>query len=392
MRSGLSMAKIELSSSEFDLLFQQYASTKVNMVRWRDFCDDVDQVFTTKGLEKDATVEVVAPAIVTKYGQKKAGKSESNLAQKIVTKFKNQLMRERLDAKSFFQMWDKHNRFKISPKQFRQVLAQFNFVMTDDEAAALAGYYSNQDGEVEYLKFLQDANPDKSLQLEETKAKQLGGGWKFDGVTEYDSLMLKIKGIVKKGRIRLLEFFQDHDILRKGYVPYMKFKGVLRAQKIELTEKEYSILIERFKVPDDDKLINYVTFEEEIDRIFTKKGLEKEPTTKPSEFKPTNIIDPDDVLTDAEEKVLEDCLIRLGTETKNRRLLLKPFFQDKDKIRCGIVANSRFRSIFDFLKLALSDCEYKIINKRFVGGAPNEINYLEFDNLLKQYSGDDKPF
>ena len=42
-----------------------------------------------------------------------------------------QLRRERLDAKSFFQSWDRHNRFKVSPKQFRQVLATFGFELTE---------------------------------------------------------------------------------------------------------------------------------------------------------------------------------------------------------------------------------------------------------------------
>lgn len=31
--------------------------------------------------------------------------------------------------------------------------------------------------------------------------------------------MKKIKTQIKKDRIRLLEFFQDHDLLRKGYLP-----------------------------------------------------------------------------------------------------------------------------------------------------------------------------
>jgi len=44
------------------------------------------------------------------------------------------------------------------------------------------------------------------------------------------------------------------------------------------------------------------------------------------------------------------------------------------------------------LKLTLSEKEYEIINKRFIGGAPNEINYLQFDKVLKRYSGDDQPF
>lgn len=392
LRIGLSMAKIELSNSEFKLLTNQYASDTRNMVRWRDFCDDVDKVFVTKGLEKDATVEVIRPVTTVKYGKRDTTKIDKALAQKLVHLFKTQLQRERLDAKSFFQGWDRHNRFKISAKQFRQVLAQFNFVITDKEAAALSAYYSTKDGEVEYLKFLADANPDHIVEPEETKSKYFSRGWKFDGVTDYEALMHKIKSTVKKNRIRLLEYFQDHDPLRKGYVAYMKFKGVLRSQNIELTEKEYQIILDTFSLESDAKLIDYVKFEAEIERIFTKKGLEKEPTTKLVAFEPTNLIDPLDVLNDEEEKVLEACLVRLGTETKNRRLLLKPFFQDKDKIRCGVVANTRFRSIFDFLKLSITDEEYGIINKRFVGGAPNEISYLQFDNLLKMYSGDDKPF
>ena len=392
LRIGLSMAKIDLSQAEYDLLVDQFASDKKGMIRWRDFCDEVDKIFTLKGLEKDATIDVQRPMTTIKYGKRQSTKTDSNLAQRLVSKFKAQLLRERLDAKSFFQSWDRHNRFKISPKQFRQVLATFNFVLTDKESQALCAYYSNQNGEIEYLKFLRDANPDSFSQVEETKSKYFTKSWKFDGVTEYEELMIKIKSIVKKNRIRLLEYFQDHDVLRKGYVAYMKFKGVLHSQHIELTEKEYEILINKFSVTEDKKLINYVFFEEEIDRIFTKKGLEKEPTTKLEVFEPVNLIDPEDVLTDSEEVILENCLIRLGTETRNRRLLLKPFFQDKDKIRCGVVANSRFRSIFDFLKLSLTDQEYGIINKRFVAGAPNEINYLAFDNLLKKYSGDDQPF
>lgn len=41
--------------------------------------------------------------------------------------------------------------------------------------------------------------------------------------------MQKVKQIVKKDRIRILEFFQDHDILRKGYLPAQKFRGTLFA-------------------------------------------------------------------------------------------------------------------------------------------------------------------
>lgn len=81
-------------------------------------------------------------------------------------------------------------------------------------------------------------------------------------------------------------------------------------------------------------------------------------------------------------------MTRIGTDVKHRRLLIKPFFQDKDKSKSGFVQNTRFRSIFDNQKLWITDREYELINTRFKAGAANEINYVEFDHVLRLYSGD----
>jgi hypothetical protein len=81
-------------------------------------------------------------------------------------------------------------------------------------------------------------------------------------------------------------------------------------------------------------------------------------------------------------------MVRVGTVVKNSGLLIKPFFQDKDKSKSGFVTNTRFRSIFDNQKLWITDREYHLINKRFQAGMANEINYVEFDHVMRQFSGD----
>ena len=68
--------------------------------------------------------------------------------------------------------------------------------------------------------------------------------------------------------------------------------------------------------------------------------------------------------------------------------MIKPFFQDKDRSNSGFVKNTRFRSIFDNQKLWITDREYYLINKRFCAKAANEINYVEFDHVMRLYSGD----
>lgn len=53
---------------------------------------------------------------------------------------------------------------------------------------------------------------------------------------------------------------------------------------------------------------------------------------------------------------------------------------------------SRFKSIFDNFKMRVSDYEYALVNRRFQAKAANEINYVNFDNVLRHYSGDHQPF
>lgn len=53
---------------------------------------------------------------------------------------------------------------------------------------------------------------------------------------------------------------------------------------------------------------------------------------------------------------------------------------------------TRFRSIFDNVKLLCGEQEFALINKRFQAKAANEINYVEFDHVLREYSGDHQPY
>jgi hypothetical protein len=171
-------------------------------------------------------------------------------------------------------------------------------------------------------------------------------------------------------------------------VPAQKFRGVLFAQKICLTNEEYTLLEKHFALSTDQTKVNYLQFNEDIERIFTEKDLEKDPIKKVQEFKAPSILDPKDVLNNEEEQQLDACLQRVGWEVKQKRLLIKPFFQDKDRSKSGFIANTRFRSIFDTMKLKISDDEFNLICKRFQAKANNEINYVEFDYVLRYYSGD----
>ncbi len=102
-RIGLNMAKVVLSNEEFAMLVEYFQAPKEGKhVNWKMFVDAVDEVFTIKGLEKQVDVEVVEARTQTVYGRTKPTKQEVNVAEDVVRRFKEMLVRHRLDSKSFF--------------------------------------------------------------------------------------------------------------------------------------------------------------------------------------------------------------------------------------------------------------------------------------------------
>lgn len=237
--------------------------------------------------------------------------------------------KNRLDAKSFFQDFDRHRHFKVSKKVFKQVLTALGFQLSDQDVDDVSLVYGNENYEIKYAEFLRDSNClEYTINGPTTGAKStyVTRFTDFTGQAAMDKLMVKVKNIIKKDRIRLQEFFIDHDTLRKGYVAAQKFRSVLHSQKIFLTAEEYERLEAHYALPKDRGLINYVDFCEETDYIFTDKTLEKAPTKTLTAFNAPSILDPKDVLNDEEERKLVACLERLGIDVLHRRLLIKPQF------------------------------------------------------------------
>lgn len=88
--------------------------------------------------------------------------------------------------------------------------------------------------------------------------------------------------------------------------------------------------------------------------------------------------------TKKDNEDIDALMRRLGEVVRKHRLLLKPFFQDKDISKIGKVSFSRMRSILDNNKIPLTDNQYNLLCKHFAHDG-NEFNYVDFIEVLKQY-------
>lgn len=127
-RIGLNMAKVPISQQEFTALCETYKAPKEGShIKWREFCDHIDEVFTKKGLEQQLDAVVGAGRTNVVYGRAAATEAQIQNVQRIKENMTEFIRKHRLDSKSFFQDFDRHRHFKVSPKVFRQVLTALGF-------------------------------------------------------------------------------------------------------------------------------------------------------------------------------------------------------------------------------------------------------------------------
>lgn len=324
---------------------------------------------------------------VYKYGKEAPTQEEYSLAEEAKERFKEFARSNRLDIKQFFQDWDRLHRNKISPKQFRQVLATNYFELSEEEFRVLSKVYGTEEGDLRYVDFLNDTRPWDFDYLNQHREELKHGTGHAKHIPEtIQGILEELRRLTKVSRIRYKEYLQDFDPLRKGLVTKNKFVGVIfQTMKLNLDERILKALEDYYEDPNDPTTVRYMDFLSDVDIVFTLPEREKDPITTPPVF--------DYSMTksgflsaqqNSEEEELEALMTRLGEVVRKHRLLLKPHFQDKDIAKSGKVQFTRMRAILDYNKLPLTEKQYQLLCKRF-SHEDVEFNYTEFIELLNKY-------
>ena len=143
----------------------------------------------------------------------------------------------------------------------------------------------------------------------------------------------RLQATVVMKRVRIEEFFRDFDKLRKGKVTIPQFKQILSILNFNLTDDEFQSIADKYRTSDPEGTFNYFAFCDTINRAFTQKGIDKNPVVKVKE-----ITSNDTTLarrkylneTPDEREAVEQIIGEYRRAIQNKRLNLKPMFQDFD--------------------------------------------------------------
>ena len=221
---------------------------------------------------------------------------------------------KRILIKNQLQDFDRTKCSFITRDQFTRVLDSLGLVRNEELADLLCRKYcrSINPKEIEYPKFISDV---ESIKLDEATVVKgiVPNSTVIDPHANYakdlhkDSLtdafyvekkippkLLPIESVIRKlqaevtlRRIRIREFFLDFDGLRKNIVTGDQFKRVLNVMNISLTDTEFNEILKIYNVDGPntrEKRIKWMDFCEDVDAIFTTKGIEKDPLCKVSQI------------------------------------------------------------------------------------------------------------
>lgn len=385
------------SDEVFDLIIRKYCDRGNNKeVNYFKFCKDVDRpedMFPAYQAKKPKAPPVdmlgIAPTQVSSFFKGSTGDLDVinnrfsqprveifNDPSDVEDRLRAKVVENRVRIEEFFRDFDKLRKGRVTRSQFKSILSQLNFNLTDDEFESLADKYSTTDPErfFRYVDFV--ANINKAFTIKGidkaptttvapvtqndtllARRKYLSANPAAGG--EIEAVLDQYKQAVKTMRIHLKPVFQDFDITKNGHVTKAQFLRVLDRLRINAPAHILQGLLKRYMDMGNIDEVNYVDFCEDVDsskQLFEvgqdfNHSFEYFPKTQArvskAEIVRNNPTDVDDILARVRQVGLE------------QRIRISEFFRDFDKLRSGFITSNQFRMGLSMAKIPISHQEFQ---------------------------------
>ncbi|KAJ3666453.1 hypothetical protein Zmor_001895 [Zophobas morio] len=385
--------RLYLSLPEIEAIMIQYQDPcDPTRVCWKTFEDDINQVFTTKELEKYPCLELDVPPLdvieLPRMGGKdwqKVNTVQRELCEEAVDKVKKRVTNRRIVLKPSFRDYDKHNNGYVSRAQMRQSLLSNGILLSDEELYALEERFNNEVG-FNYFWFLKEVEPSSCEQRcpgaihHEVCGKEYIKKPIPRAEQDIVRILAKIKGKVVKERIRVMEFLRDFDKCNQQVISREDFARGLSVCRFDLTENEMKTLMEVFASPLRRECVDYRRFSDVVEEAFTQLSLERAPLIVPLQHLP--IKDGERNFLNFDERRTLSCAMRKLSKKPEMELNLMSIFQDYDKTNCGTVSAEHFERALSLRGLLsiISREEFDAVCKCFSyeRGMRDEVDYRAF--------------
>jgi Ca2+-binding EF-hand superfamily protein len=397
---ALDTAGVKIAHAEAAAVADVYRDERTGDVQYGKFSDAMDECFGKKYLEGTPDAIPNEPGKNLKFGFQHNEMSEEDMQILAYAMHRVALLCKTrgINFKDCFRNYDKQTTCCVTEQQFRRCFPFEGF--TEEEMDVLVNRYTDRSRSalngINYQAFHDDVMehdpapidppfPKSDLVIYPDSAR-----WTAEDYTPEEKVQAKV---VEK-RVRIREWFSDYDPLRKGYSTASQARAILNLC-LTIAKPDWEALCKKYCR--EDGMFNYVKFCDTIDTAFSVKGLEKSPRMR-IKMPDVSVTMPgrrNRMKMSAEdayevERVEEDIRARV----LQRRIPLKPSFEDFDPSRHGHVSKNQFARALGSLGFELTEDEVNILALKYCDmGNKSEMNYWDFcstcdPDILASSAGD----
>ncbi|BFZ03633.1 hypothetical protein BsWGS_06672 [Bradybaena similaris] len=401
---GLSLAcgkQAQLQRPEIQKVLEFYRLPD-GRVRYKEFCDDMENAFNIPHLEKKPTETASRPGKGTLFrGLKPLNEKEEERIRKILDTLAEKVSKERIMVYQYFKDYDRSKAYTrvITPSQFCRILHFVGLnINNEDLRLVLDKFQDPTTGDVNYPAFVQAidreyvAHTMDDVDNNETEIKKVKADTSNDvklaesAPVMFEELMARIRHIVLVNRFRVSEYFQDYDALRSGSISIGQFRrglalmGLSKIGHHDLNDSQFAMLLENYRNPQKPDQILWTKFRDDIESVFTQERLEQTPSAVVPRQELFRVPNPGTIDWSNASKEHMDLynatMKRMQHRVMNRRILCKPVFKDFDRHNIGHITSSQFRQCFKILEIPVDEQELHALEALYSNDVG--INYLKF--------------
>jgi Ca2+-binding EF-hand superfamily protein len=369
--------------------------TEDGRVRYKGFCDVMENTYNVPDLERKPTTQVYRPPRGHLSRPLNAlGPEEEKRLEEVLSRLKEDVKKKRLLLYPYCRDYDRGKGYTrgVTKPQFGRLLHFISLQVPPEDLKLIERKFENPvGGDINYSAFIQAIDGEYTGQVYEEE-KPVGMVPPLDhdddqckmvdtSMVDVHLLVARIREFVEVNRIRVSEHFEDFDPLRSGSIGVSRFRqGLTSMRHSDLTEGEFAALCQLYCDPKKKDHVLWKRFLADIDRAYGESGLEQTPTRRLTTRAP-HIAKPGDVtwaggLSGEQDTLLSAVMHRLKGQVQQRRILTKPCFQDFDRHHHGYITRSQFRQCMCYLQLQMSEDEAEVIMTQFSDN--KGFNYLRF--------------
>jgi|EP00670_Eutreptiella_braarudii_P001368 Ca2+-binding EF-hand superfamily protein len=398
--SGLGVLKFQkfsLSPSHIKMLQDHYRvqDTYGNVrTAYMRFVNDMDSVFTEKGLEKTPQRRVQPRYDLLVKEQNYMASHDEARVEAVLDHVRSMIKTRRILIKPYFKDFDRACKGVYQTKfttraRFERALTCVGISLSPEDFKLLCDKYQakeagNDSDSIRYLDFCADVDPEEPEVPKTNSSSRLNAPLEpkyvplgKTGRVTIEEVEDDIQTHCLSNRIRIHEYFRDFDTLRSGVVTKAQFATALTISGMTLRQDELDLLYVRYASPTKPGFVQWLTFADAVDEVFTCKKLEQSPTKTPGTTQRILAKKRQEQEPELSDHV-EAILARLNEVVRTRGILLPPFFQDFDKHNTGRITASQFQQVLSRHHFNLSESETTALLNCYRDFRSRHINYRRF--------------